>query len=617
MRSHMNHAFLFVIVILAACLQIGWSQQPCEHFRLPANRVVENETLGEVTGDRKADAVFLLGERTFPDSEYARTHDLVVVDGQTGKQVVFPLGNNSGGYPGSLFLGDINGDKAADILIGLPTGGSGGITNYYLLTARDGTPRYLTAPQTLASGGNFTVTLQNNYVARVTNSELRKTYTLNLRRDPTIYKGVYSSTGRLLHPTSGTIDPIGFIEPVEIGQTGMYQLNGYQSIWVLFHANTIGYARPTWRWSGNQLRLIDVRVMQPSSPDEYARELSKLDVTRPAASVPRAILLYRQHFSTAPPIFREAAFNQFRIFHIRVQQSAEQRVLHGASEQTARVFNESQANRIAGLTAIYAGEGSWNIVSRPGFYQANFGPYLTPRYRDYLALEEIELNKPWARDAGLVITMTALGQRISRWEQYLAQNPDTPLKSAAMRYYQPELNAFLFGIENTPHFNPVTKQLRPGVADVMRTYIAVHPNAESTLWVAQVLKLYQRNDNILSPSLATALQQIRHALDPSLAANYFPLLVGSYWVYPFGSFENAGMRTQVQYHQENRYQVLLQNTATRSMLIYSLGKSAVTLIYRAAEANNSENRIGAPSNINDIIIQQPITAGHAWTSNGK
>lgn|GEM_PF-669567 len=520
---------------LLAWALCGWAA--CPPLPLPPNGVVEAEAQGDVTGDGAPDQVYLVGIHTQP-AKFADAHQLLIVSDAGGTVTTFPLGPDSGGYPGTLFLGRINGERTPDILAGIPTGGSGGIIRYYLLTDTGGTPAFLLNPATFNAGIPLTVTLQPNYAAVVAVPSTGQRYTLDLRDAHTpaelrkIYGEIYAPSGRLLVPTTGTIDPYGYVEPVDVDRDGFYELLGYRNIWVRYHANSVATARDVWRWTPAGLRGTSVTIT-PTGRDyvAYLRTLTRL---APDVAVPSAITRFRQWFVLAPPAWRDEAFREFLAWHGRLIATTNTAFRGDEThlEARARRFNAVPANRTAGLEAVYEGEGSWVVRAREGFYLAQFGKYVTPQVRDYLALRDVELHRPFGLDA-LVISVTALGQRWRAWERYLEQYPDSPFRADAWRYFTWEQDAFLYGLNNTSHFAYDTHRMRPGVRAVLQRYVAVHPGTLSARRMQTVLALYIAADDTMTPALQAALDRFRATLDPTHAENYFPATDGT-WTYTGG-----------------------------------------------------------------------------------
>ncbi len=283
--------FTTAVLMVLACIVLAVSSQAAtpgnraeyRKLELPRDYQIGDVAVGDVTGDGICDVVFLIGEKYAPDSYYLKEHRIVLIDGASLAETTLSLGADSGGYEGELTLGKVSTTKAQDILVGLPTGGSGGITNYYLISCAEGKPTILAGPDVLTEGLHFQVSLMDDFIVSVKNGDLDKTYLLDLKELPSsedtlseVYKDIYSASGKLLKPEEGFVDPSSMVELGDIDGDGISELIGYHSIWVVYHANSIGMARPSWKWIDNELKLISLDVLLRYSPDDYARELDNI-----------------------------------------------------------------------------------------------------------------------------------------------------------------------------------------------------------------------------------------------------------------------------------------------------------------------------------------------------
>lgn len=275
--------FTTIVLMVLACIALAASSQAAtpgdrdgyRKLQLPPDYQIEDVAIGDVTGDGIHDVVFLIGQEYAPDSYYSKEHWIVLVNGASLAQTTLSLGADSGGYEGELSLGKISATKTYDILVGLPTGGSGGIINYYLISCAEGKPTILAGPDVLTEGLHFQISLMDDFIVKVKNDELDMVYLLDLKKLPSsedtlseVYKDIYSPSGKLLNPEEGFVDPSGMIELRDIDGDGISELIGYHSIWVIYHANSIGIAKPSWKWIDNELKLIALDVSLRCSPED-------------------------------------------------------------------------------------------------------------------------------------------------------------------------------------------------------------------------------------------------------------------------------------------------------------------------------------------------------------
>jgi uncharacterized membrane protein len=229
--------------------------------------VLDRET-ADVTGDGLADAIFLIGAKDTADAIYSREILLVIQDPSTSHLATFPPGPVAEGYEGGLVLGDFDCDGVADVLTALPTGGSGGMTNYCVLSFKSRFPVVVFEQEELSRGVPFSVNFQDGFAVSVFNAELLSTTRLSVRssREEYLEAGVYGEAGELLRKTMGMANPYSLLHARDIDGDDCLELIGFQRIWGLYQADTLGYARSVWDWSGDEWELAEAYV---AAPEEF------------------------------------------------------------------------------------------------------------------------------------------------------------------------------------------------------------------------------------------------------------------------------------------------------------------------------------------------------------
>jgi hypothetical protein len=209
---------------------------------------------GDVNGDRIPDNVYLTGIRT-PDSPFIQHITLVIQDGMTGRFISIPLKENAG-YNPTLFLGDFTGNGVEDILIGIASGGSGGIMYDYIYSFINNMPRLLFDFNVYNEQYQYEVTYKDNYKVQVISKKNNTKYMIDIT-----YKGadylneIYDKDSKLKNPITGFVNPISGLYPVDFDSNRVYELLVFQKIAGRYNADSLGYVQNILKWKQNQFVL--------------------------------------------------------------------------------------------------------------------------------------------------------------------------------------------------------------------------------------------------------------------------------------------------------------------------------------------------------------------------
>ncbi len=202
---------------------------------------------GDVNGDGIPDNVFLTGTKT-PDSPFIQNITLVIQDGATGRMTTVPLRDNAG-YSPSLFLGDFTGDRVADILVTIQSGGSGATTYDYVYSFAGNILKLLFDFNAYNERYKYDVNYLDYYRAAALSKINNLRYIIDLT-----YKGqdylneIYDSNGKLKAPISGWVDPLSVLYPIDFDGDGIYELLALQSIAGRYHADGLGTFQNILKW---------------------------------------------------------------------------------------------------------------------------------------------------------------------------------------------------------------------------------------------------------------------------------------------------------------------------------------------------------------------------------
>ncbi|MBP3041856.1 hypothetical protein J9303_20775 [Bacillaceae bacterium Marseille-Q3522] len=213
----------------------------------------------DLTGDGKKEIVQIVGIPFEKGTAFLKETYLQVQtsDGTNMKAEL------SGGYDPQVEFADFEQDGKKDIFISIATGGSGGLTNHFLYTIKNGNLAQLPLPEPLTISSQFKL----NYKAEMTIENTGQTYKFNLKDRKEEYDrlGLYQN-GRLNEPAELIVDPaFGTLKPILI-KGNKYGLKGIQSVSGAYHADRIAFVESSWLYEINawKLEYVKVRKMMPA-----------------------------------------------------------------------------------------------------------------------------------------------------------------------------------------------------------------------------------------------------------------------------------------------------------------------------------------------------------------
>jgi len=219
--------------------------------------IIENQTIlkeeADVSGDGKPDIIQITGNHYEEGSSYLKDIYLEI-SGSDGHKYQAELDS---GYEPTLKLVDLNHDGIDDMFISIPTGGSGGISNYFLYTFKDFSLTDIGVPEPLMITSQFL----DGYKASMTIDNTGQTYTFDLKSRKKDYKrlGLYTN-GKLNEPRELMVDPYSTLKPIQVkGES--YGLKGIQQVSGAYHADGIAFVESTWYYENGKWNLVDTKVM--------------------------------------------------------------------------------------------------------------------------------------------------------------------------------------------------------------------------------------------------------------------------------------------------------------------------------------------------------------------
>lgn len=237
---------VFVLIAFVVILSISSTASAAEQGKT----ILEYKH--DVTGDGKLDDIIVYGIPFKGDSPYYQKIWAEIKTSE-GKKLKIDY---EGGYEPKLDFADLNHDGVDDILYSSATGGSGGLYNYALHTAKGGEIKELPLPTPLAIQGHF----DQDFVAVIEIPGLGEPIILDLwnRRKDYISTGLYQKNGQLNEPTELMIDPIAFFEVIKIEEKDGYGLKGYRQISGAYHADQLGVVETDWYFENGEWKPVHI-----------------------------------------------------------------------------------------------------------------------------------------------------------------------------------------------------------------------------------------------------------------------------------------------------------------------------------------------------------------------
>lgn len=214
----------------------------------------------DVTGDNIKDHVILTGTKENEKDIYADNLNLLIQDGKTKEYIKTDI-KDFGGYEGSLFTGDFTHDKVSDVMISAPTGGSGGIVGYRIITIKDGKPSVIFSEKD-NDGAKFKGSFVDGFKAKLVNENLNKEITLDISasKDTYLESQIYDKNGKSLEKVEPYSNPFSLLEPIDYDGDGVYELRGYQRIVGMANCDTISNVTSIWKFENSSPKMKQLEV---------------------------------------------------------------------------------------------------------------------------------------------------------------------------------------------------------------------------------------------------------------------------------------------------------------------------------------------------------------------
>lgn len=222
---------------------------------------------GDVNYDGFPDTVSLVGVQAANSNAWTQL-SVSVQDGASGRFTALPLPEEAAYHP-SLNLVSLTGADRRDILVSLPTGGSGGIVNYAIFAFENGGFRQIFSSEAYNARFLYQVDYLDGYTVRALSLQNGLEYFVDLTGKGTRYlEQLYNADGSLREPTEGFVNPLSGLFPVDFDGNGQASLLAYQRVAGLYNADSLGFFLNTLDWQEGAFVLTDqMLAVSGTDPD--------------------------------------------------------------------------------------------------------------------------------------------------------------------------------------------------------------------------------------------------------------------------------------------------------------------------------------------------------------
>jgi hypothetical protein len=226
-------------------------------YYLPAGSYIIQKISADINGDAIKDEVALIGHRFDEKSSYYDKLSFITKDGKTKKESVVRFSKNyDSGYDPQISALSFTNKKYQEIFVSAPTGGSGGIINYFVYSLKDVKGNVLFSPDSvhiLSINGKY----EDGYKVSVSVNPSNKKYELDIadsKKELDELK-VYDN-GKYLNNAEMWINSYGLMETKDIDHDGLMELIGTQALKAKANYNTIALAKSIWKFKKGKFQLI-------------------------------------------------------------------------------------------------------------------------------------------------------------------------------------------------------------------------------------------------------------------------------------------------------------------------------------------------------------------------
>lgn len=143
---------------------------------------------------------------------------------------------------------------------------------------------------------------------------------------------------------------------------------------------------------------------------------------------------------------------------------------------------------------VFMTEGMFYLDVEPDYFLSIFDKQVSNGLNAYLIQRKRELIEGFSEDAGLIISFDKVYERVLKWEQIVAENPNFLMVDDSQQYYETYLETLLTGMDNSRVFDFEDERLIPEVKEIYESVAKSGPNTKSTEIIKDYYNLLVESD---------------------------------------------------------------------------------------------------------------------------
>jgi len=142
---------------------------------------------------------------------------------------------------------------------------------------------------------------------------------------------------------------------------------------------------------------------------------------------------------------------------------------------------------------VFSTEGEAYLDVLPDYYYQSFKNWVTLDLKQFLWLQQNDLEQGFVEDGGLVISFDTLYHRIDNWDKYFVAYPKSICNGEAKELYYSYLKILLTGEDNTPVFNADTHVLLPELKKLFAKISKQKPVTKTSKIISDYYTMLSKN----------------------------------------------------------------------------------------------------------------------------